>query len=48
MYQYATKYIHVIDGDTVDAGRARLPAGGRAPGWDAGLVVAGRQAGSTV
>ena len=27
-----------------DVGRARMPANGRAPGWDAGLVVAARQA----
>ena len=27
----------------IDARMIRLPAGGRAPGWDAGLVVAGRQ-----
>lgn len=26
----------------IDAGAARPPAGGRAPGWNAGLVVAGR------
>ena len=26
----------------VDAGSVQPPAGGRAPGWDAGLVVAGR------
>jgi hypothetical protein len=26
----------------LDAARVELPAGGRAPGWDAGLVVAGR------
>lgn len=29
-------------------GLARLPDGGRAPGWDAGLAVAGRQPASTV
>jgi hypothetical protein len=28
----------------LDVARVRLPAGGRAPGWDAGLVVAERQA----
>ena len=27
-----------------DVGRVHLPAGGRAPGWDAGLVVAARDA----
>jgi hypothetical protein len=32
----------------IDPGRARLPAGGRAPGWDAGLAVAARQPPSTV
>jgi hypothetical protein len=26
----------------LDPSRARLPAGGRAPGWDAGLIVAAR------
>lgn len=32
----------------IDPGLARLPTGGRAPGWEAGLVVAGRQSARTV
>jgi hypothetical protein len=31
----------------IDPARARIPAGGRAPGWDGGLAVAARQPPST-
>ncbi len=36
----------VIERSGIDAGAIRPPAGGRAPGWQAGVVVARRSAGS--
>ena len=33
----------LLAGAGIETGRLQPPAGGRAPGWDAGLIVAGRQ-----
>jgi hypothetical protein len=36
-----------LTNDGIDATAVRPPGGGRAPGWSAGITVAGRRAGST-